>query len=492
MRKLLVVDQPDHFKLPIEGVGVVSAKAYLTQPEFSQLPNLRVFNLCNDYRYQSKGYYVSLLAEARGHNPIPSVKNLQDLQAPTLFRSVSDDLDTLVQKSLRKLKSEEFTLSIYFGRNLAKQYERLCMELHRLFPMPFLRVRFIKQKKRLHTDSETWTLQQVKAIAFRDIPESHLDLVMEAAQRYFGRKRYQAAKPTQYEYDLAILVNREEKAAPSDAEALEKFAEAATRLKASVTFVDRDDLHRIAEFDALLIRETTNVNHHTYRFARRAQAEGLAVIDDPDSILRCTNKVYLAELLQQGKVPIPKGMVVHSENRQTVGAILGFPCVLKLPDSSFSQGVIKVRDEAELKVHLQKMFAQSELVLAQEYMPTDFDWRIGVLDGKPLFACKYFMARGHWQIYNWGSQDSDGQSGEFETIAVEDAPDYVVRTALKAARLIGNGLYGVDLKEVRGKAYVVEVNDNPNIDHRVEDLILGDEIYRRVLSHLFQQIEQKS
>ncbi|MEK9896861.1 MAG: hypothetical protein VW518_10630, partial [Burkholderiaceae bacterium] len=106
----------------------------------------------------------------------------------------------------------------------------------------------------------------------------------------------------------------------------------------------------------------------------------------------------LAELLQQGKVPIPKGMVVHSENRQTVGAILGFPCVLKLPDSSFSQGVIKVRDEAELKVHLQKMFAQSELVLAQEYMPTDFDWRIGVLDGKPLFACKYFMARGHWLI----------------------------------------------------------------------------------------------
>ncbi|MEK9896862.1 MAG: hypothetical protein VW518_10635 [Burkholderiaceae bacterium] len=50
----------------------------------------------------------------------------------------------------------------------------------------------------------------------------------------------------------------------------------------------------------------------------------------------------------------------------------------------------------------------------------------------------------------------------------------------------------MDLKEVRGKAYVVEVNDNPNIDHRVEDLILGDEIYRRVLSHLFQQIEQKS
>ena len=29
---------------------------------------------------------------------------------------------------------------------------------------------------------------------------------------------------------------------------------------------------------------------------------------------------------------------------------------------------------------------------AQEYLATDFDWRVGVLDRRPLFACKYFMA----------------------------------------------------------------------------------------------------
>jgi glutathione synthase/RimK-type ligase-like ATP-grasp enzyme len=30
------------------------------------------------------------------------------------------------------------------------------------------------------------------------------------------------------------------------------------------------------------------------------------VIDDPVSILRCTNKVYLAELLAPAHVPIPR------------------------------------------------------------------------------------------------------------------------------------------------------------------------------------------
>ncbi len=45
----------------------------------------------------------------------------------------------------------------------------------------------------------------------------------------------------------------------------------------------------------LFIRETTYVDHHSFRFSRRAEAEGLVVIDDPQSILRCTNKVFLAE-----------------------------------------------------------------------------------------------------------------------------------------------------------------------------------------------------
>jgi glutathione synthase/RimK-type ligase-like ATP-grasp enzyme len=64
--------------------------------------------------------------------------------------------------------------------------------------------------------------------------------------------------------------------------------------------------------------------------------------------------------------------------------------VLKKPDSSFSQGVVKVSDEAALNEELDNMFTMSELIIGQEFMPTDFDWRIGVLDRQPLYACKYY------------------------------------------------------------------------------------------------------
>ena len=73
MQVFLTVDNPNRWPLNIEGVEVVQAKRYLNDPAYTHVPGARVYNLCKYYRYQSLGYYVSLLAEARGHRPLPSV-----------------------------------------------------------------------------------------------------------------------------------------------------------------------------------------------------------------------------------------------------------------------------------------------------------------------------------------------------------------------------------------------------------------------------------
>ncbi|MCH5375820.1 MAG: RimK family alpha-L-glutamate ligase, partial [Planctomycetes bacterium] len=292
-----------------------------------------------------------------------------------------------------------------------------------------------------------------------------------------------------FRYDLAILHNPQESNPPSDEKALKKFERAANALGLSCEFINRDDYARLAEFDALFIRETTFVNHHTYRFARRAASEGLVVIDDPDSIVRCTNKVFLAELLRRHRLPMPPTMVVHKGNVDSVAAEMGLPCVLKQPDSAFSLGVVKVETEQELNDELKRLLAESELVIAQGFLPTTFDWRIGILDRRPLYACKYFMAPRHWQIMR-----HDGQTthyGKWETLPVELAPRAAVRSALKAANLVGDGLYGVDVKESNGEFYIIEINDNPTIETTVEDGILRDELYNRIMSVFLNRIEQR-
>ena len=139
-----------------------------------------------------------------------------------------------------------------------------------------------------------------------------------------------------------------------------------TRVPDACTLPTADQPLRIAEFDALFIRETTRVNHHTYRFARRAATEGLVVIDDAESILKCANKVYLAELLTRNKIPIPRTLIVHRDNIDTVGPTLGFPCILKQPDAAFSQGVVKVDDEAALKEKVDEFLELSDLIENRE------------------------------------------------------------------------------------------------------------------------------
>lgn len=478
---IVVVENPANWGLEIPDVPLVAARDYLTDKKLSQTRSLLVFNLCRSYRYQSVGYYVSLLAEARGHKPIPDVTTIQDLKTPSISRIITGDLEELVQRSLAPIKGQEFVLSIYFGQNLAKRYDRLSSQLFRLFEAPLLRAQFIQDEK--------WELKSITAIAASEIPEEHRDFVNQSAREYLTRKRRSGSPKNQTRYDLAILWDPRTKNTASDEKAIRRFEKAAETLGISTEIITRSDFGRIAEFDALFIRDTTNVHHYTYRFARRATAEGLIAIDDPESILRCTNKVYLAELMSRHKIPAPKTLVVNKASIDEISDQLGFPCILKQPDSSFSQGVTRVDNRDQLKKGLDSLLARSELVIAQEYIPTDFDWRVGIIDRKPLYVCQYFMAPKHWQIIH-NKPDGRFEVGRVKTIPVSEAPEQVVSTALKAANLIGSGFYGVDLKQVGGQTFVIEVNDNPSIDGGEEDASLKDELYLRIMSVFVERLDR--
>ncbi len=482
-RTIIVVQTPSHWPLQIPGVEVVGARTYLTDPSFSLSSQIRVFNVCRSYRYQSLGYYVSLLAQARGHKTIPSVTTIQDLKTPTLFRTISDDLDDLIQHSLAPLKSDRFTLSIYFGRNLAKRYERLSWSFFRLFEAPLLRVSF------RHAD-EGWEVRDISLLGTSDLPQEHRSFVVEAAQEYLARPAVRAPRKKNLPYELAILWDSGE-ASPraSDEKAVRRFCSAAESLGMDTEIIGRGDYGRLAEFDALFIRDTTNVDHYTYRFSRRASAEGLIVIDDPDSILRCTNKVYLAELLDRHRIPIPRTLVLGRESRDDVVDQLGLPCILKEPDSSFSQGVKKVETREDLELQLSRLLEGSELVIAQEFLPTAFDWRVGIINRRPLYVCRYHMARRHWQIVK---RDGDGRRlyGRVEAVPLDEAPEEVVSLALKAANLIGDGFYGVDLKQSGDRSVIIEINDNPSVDAGYEDALLKDQLYLEIMKVFRERLDR--
>lgn len=482
MRTIVVVSRAGDWPLAIPGVEVVLAREYLTDPVWTKERGVRAFNLCRSYRYQSEGYYVSLLAAARRHRPFPGLMTVLDMKSRAVVRTVDEELDELIQRGLGRLRSERFELSMYFGKNLGKRYDRLARRLFSQFPAPLLRATF--------QGGERWRLSSVTPIAFRDVPESHRDFLQEAAREYFARPRYQSRPSRASRYDLGILHDPDEELAPSDSKALARFRDAAQEVGFGVEMLQREDYGRIGEFDALFLRETTYVNHHTFRFAQRAESEGLVVIDDPRSILRCTNKVFQTVAFEQRRVPAPKTWITDRIDREEVERRIGYPCVLKYPDSSFSQGVIRCADADELERHAARVLEESDLLLVQEYLPSDFDWRIGILGNEVLYACRYHMARGHWQIVKKTGSGSY-RYGRVEPVPLEDAPPRALKTALRAARTIGDGLYGVDLKQVGQRIVVTEVNDNPNIDAGCEDALLKDELYLRIMQSFLARVEQR-
>jgi hypothetical protein len=74
LKSIIVIENPKRWPLALKGATVVAAKDYLVGGEWPGRRGVRVYNFCRTYGYQTVGYYVSLLAAARGHRPLPTVR----------------------------------------------------------------------------------------------------------------------------------------------------------------------------------------------------------------------------------------------------------------------------------------------------------------------------------------------------------------------------------------------------------------------------------
>ncbi|UYG08551.1 RimK family protein [Halomonas sp. M4R1S46] len=490
----IVVDRLDDWLPYHPSDDLMAADAFLALDARPGLPGeaLRdrgghVINLCSELDYLGTGYYVSLLAQARGLRVRPGVDTLNALSRKATTDLQLAPLAPLLDELSRQdaLAGDVHTLRVLFGECRVPALERLARRLFERLPCPLLEVRL--ERRRGH-----WRVARVKPCRLRDLEGEEQDLFARALNRHSRQVWRTPRARRRYRFDLAILVNPEEVLPPSNRGALKAFIRAGRRQGIDVSLITRRDAGRLAEFDGLFIRETTALDHHTWRLARQAEHEGLVVIDASEDILRCTNKVYLHALLRARGVPAPQGILLRRGDRNGLPALaasLRFPQVLKVPDGSFSRGVVKIASGEALVQEASRLFADSALLLLQEWLPTEFDWRIGVLDGQVLFASRYYMARGHWQIYDHSAKGV--RSGGFTTHAPEEVPAAVVRTALRATRLIGRGFYGVDLKQVGDRVLVIEVNDNPNVDAGIEDAVLGPALYERIMAVFLSRMEAR-
>ena len=242
---LIIVEEPDDWPLEIPDVTIVSARTYLTDPGFavnhgagqtrhSLNRSARVFNLCKSYHYQSSGYYVSLLAEARGHKPLPKVGAIEDLQSQNLVRHLTEDLSALIQRLLAPL---QWTISNSLSIS-AEHIVAITVLGHQLFNL--LQARSLSAHFERHRDQ--WSLRSVRAMTQAIYSPAHQEFAVLAAIEYFKVKGPGRSKKHISRFDLAILHDPDNPEPPSNAKAMQKFKNAAEELGMRVKFITRADI----------------------------------------------------------------------------------------------------------------------------------------------------------------------------------------------------------------------------------------------------------
>ncbi len=287
---------------------------------------------------------------------------------------------------------------------------------------------------------------------------------------------------------LGIFVDRKTLSNSEQLNALIRCRDVAETLGHTANFIFPVDIHKIKKMDAIFIRARTDPMNITYVAAQMARFHRIPVLDDPESIRCCSDKIHMYSRLIRENISLPKTVFLsrHDLNVERVTRLfdeLGTPLIVKEPSTSFSLRVEKVSDIADFFKVAQRFIKLSDWIVVQQYIESKYDWRIGVLDGKLLYACKYTIPSVTFKIQ--ASVNGHIVYCGVESVPPEKVPLHVIQLGIDAANAIGRGLYGVDIKNNNGDACVIEVNDNPSIESGEDDCY--PRVFETIISHLFAE-----
>ncbi|MBU1698503.1 MAG: RimK family alpha-L-glutamate ligase [Candidatus Eisenbacteria bacterium] len=289
--------------------------------------------------------------------------------------------------------------------------------------------------------------------------------------------------------NLGLYVERSTISNSHEMGSLMRFAQVAQRLGHRTDFLFRPDMYKIPDCNALFIRAATDPLNSAYVAARTAQMHNIPVLDDPDSIYICCDKVNMYHHLRRAGVSMPETEFVSEAEVTAVHGKdlferLGNPLVLKAPHSSFSLYVERAKTVEEYLSIGKRFMRRADRIIAQRFVPSQFDWRVGILGNRPLYVCQYTIPKKRWKILTY-MPTGPAIQGPVKSMSLAEADPHLLERALQAAAAIGEGLYGVDLKQVGDDYIVIEVNDNPTIIAGDEDKKAPD-VYEKIIRFLME------
>lgn len=214
----------------------------------------------------------------------------------------------------------------------------------------------------------------------------------------------------------------------------------------------------LTDVNAIIPRIGSSATSYGASVIRQFESSGIYTTLSSDALLRSRDKVSSLQLLAKNGIQVPK-TVIPSNNYtmpEMINQIEGYPKIIKLAKGTHGLGVILSKDRQNAESILESFQKVKQSVLVQEFIKEagGADVRVLIVNDKIVGVMKRQAQEGEFR-------SNLHRGGTSKVIPLTDIEKQV---ALKAARVMGLQVSGVDMLQSKRGPMILEVNASPGLE----------------------------
>lgn len=211
-------------------------------------------------------------------------------------------------------------------------------------------------------------------------------------------------------------------------------------------------------YDAVIPRIGASITNYGLAVLRQFEMQGVYPLNESVAIGRSRDKLRALQLLARDGIGLPATAFAHDPKKalDVVKEVGGVPVVIKLLEGTQGMGVILAETEASAASIVEAFSAANVNIMVQEFIREagGSDIRAFVVGGQPIAAMKRTGRPGEFR-----SNLHRGGRAEAVKLSAAEAD-----TAIRAARILGLNVCGVDMLRSNRGPMVMEVNSSPGLE----------------------------
>ncbi len=238
--------------------------------------------------------------------------------------------------------------------------------------------------------------------------------------------------------------------------------------------------HYLENVDAVIPRIGASITFYGTAVVRQFEMMKVFTAVESQALIRSRDKLRSMQILARAGVGLPKTVFTNysKDVEQVVESVGGAPLVIKLLEGTQGLGVVLAETQNAAKSIIEAFNGLKARVIAQEFIAEagGADIRAFVVEGNVVGAMKRQGKKGEFRsnLHRGGSA------------SIIDLTEEERNTALKAARVLGLGVAGVDMLQSSHGPLVLEVNSSPGLEG-IEGAT-GKDIAREIISYVERNV----